>query len=92
MTSCNKKTRTGLEPSGYMEEGQTNNEMEKGNRIGTAHGRMKLKRSKRTSLVQNQIGELSEGRTTHTGRLRENDDDYDDDDDDDDESGGACGT
>ena len=57
--------------------------------MGIAEGRMKLERSKRTSLGYNQTGELYESRMTHTGRLGENDDDYDDDND---ESGGACGT
>ena len=82
--------RVSVEPSGQKEKGQTKNKLEKRNRMGIAEGRMKLERSKRTSLGQNQIGEHYVGRMFHIGRKGEND--YYDDDNDDDESGGVCGT
>ena len=100
-TRCSKGTHFGVASSGYKEKEQVKNILEKDNRMGIAAGRLKLERSERTSLRQNQIGELYEGRRTHNGRKGENNDDYDDDiddgdyyycDDDDDESGGAYGT
>ena len=45
-----RKTHNGLEPSGYTEEGQTKNKVEKNKRMGTADVWKYRERCKRTKL------------------------------------------